>query len=183
MNLFLLTTQLKNHYPVVREPVAPHPQTSAVLVILFLKNSQAHVLMTKRSPHLKRHAGEISFPGGVVEKEDADLLHTALRETQEEIGIEVDPSLVIGCLDKVRTLTGFEITPFVTLLKFRPQYKICREEVCEVLEIPLAPLLATQQRDVGYKLSDAMVVYWYRHHRIWGASAKIIKQIESLNVL
>ena len=183
MNLFLITTKLKNHYPLVREPMVLDPQKSAVLVILFPKNGKTHVLMTKRSPHLNRHAGEISFPGGVVEQEDEDLLGTALRETQEEIGIEVDPSLVIGCLKKEKTLTEYEITPFVAVLKFLPEYKICQEEVYEVLEIPLAALLSTQQRDVGFKASEKMVVYWHKHHRIWGASAKILRQIENLNVV
>jgi len=140
--------------------------------------------MTKRALHLKIHAGEISFPGGVVETEDEDLLCTALRETAEEIGEEVDPSQVIGCLPKVETRTGFEITPFVAALQSPlKNIKASSDEVDEVLEIPLAPLLSTQQRDIGFKASDEMVVYWYKHHRIWGASAKILQRIENLNLI
>lgn len=183
MNLFLITTKLKNHFPVVREHAEPHPHRSAVLVILYQKSGKTHVLMTKRALHLKIHAGEISFPGGIVKMEDEDLLCTALRETAEEIGVEVDPSLVIGCLPKVQTRTGFEITPFVAVLRSRLNIKACSEEVYEVLEIPLVPLLSTQQRDIGYNASEEMVVYWYRHHRIWGASAKILQRIENLNLI
>ena len=139
--------------------------------------------MTKRALDLKVHASEISFPGGVMEREDEDLLCTALRETKEETGVEVDPSRVVGCLPKVQTRTGFEITPFVAVLLFPPIIKACSNEVQEVLEIPLASLLATQQRDIGFKASEEMVVYWHKHHRIWGASAKILQRLENLNFI
>lgn len=181
MDLFMITTNLKNHFPVVQEPVAVHAQKAAVLVILFNKNSKAHVLMTKRALHLKIHAGEISFPGGIVELEDEHLMNTALRETMEEIGLEVDPSQVIGCLPKVETLTGIEITPYVAILPALPKLTVSEDEVHEILEMPLTALLSTQQRDIGYKPSDEMVVYWYQCHRIWGASAKILRQIENLS--
>jgi 8-oxo-dGTP pyrophosphatase MutT (NUDIX family) len=183
MNLFLITSQLKNHFPVIREPVTPHPQRSAVLVILYKKIQQTHVLMIKRALDLKVHAGEIAFPGGVVEKDDEDLFCTALRETEEEIGVKVDPCRVVGCLPKVQTRTGFEITPYVAALLFPPNIKANSDEVHETLEIPLVPLLSTQQRDVGFKASENMVAYTYKHHRIWGASAKILLQIENLNFI
>lgn len=181
MNLFLITTKLKNHFPLVREHVEPHPHQSAVLVILYQKNRKTHILMTKRALNLKIHAGEISFPGGVVEMEDEDLLCTALRETEEEIGVEVNPSLVIGCLPKVQTRTGFEITPFVAVMQSLLNIKANSDEVYEVLEIPLVPLFSTQQRDIDFNASEEMVVYWHKHHRIWGASAKILQRIENLN--
>jgi len=180
MDLFMITTHLKNRFPVVLEPVALHAQRAAVLVVLFNKNSKAHILMTKRALHLKIHAGEISFPGGVVEMEDEYLMNTALRETLEEIGLEVDPSQVIGCLPTVETRTGFEVTPFVAILPSLPGLTVAEDEVLEVLEMPLTALLSTQQRDIGYKPSEKMVVYWYKCHRIWGASAKILRQIENL---
>jgi len=178
--LFMITANLKNHFPIVRESIGLHPQRAAVLVILFYKNAKAHILMTKRALHLKIHAGEISFPGGVVEMEDGHLLNTALRETMEEIGLEIPPSRVIGCLPMVQTRTGFEITPFVATLQSLPDLTVSKEEVHEVLEMPLTTLLSTHQRDIGYKPSEEMVVYWHKCHRIWGASAKILRQIENL---
>ena len=180
MDLFMITANLKNHFPVVHEPITLHAQRAAVLVVIYNKNSKAHVLMTKRALDLKVHAGEISFPGGVVELEDEHLMNTALRETMEEIGLEVDPSQVIGCLPIVQTRTGFEVTPFVAILQSLPELTVSENEVHEVLEMPLTALLSTQQRDIGYKPSKEMVVYWYQHHRIWGASAKILRQIENL---
>lgn len=182
MDLFLITTKLKKDFPLVREQVAVHPQRAAVLVVLFMQNQKAHVLMTKRALHLKTHAGEISFPGGVVEEEDDDLLATALRETHEEVGLQLTSAQVISCLPQVVTLTGFEVTPFVAVLNDIPRIDLLSEEVEEVLPIPLAPLLATHQRDVGFKPSEGMVVYWFKHHRIWGASAKILQRIEKLSV-
>ncbi len=180
MDLFMITTNLKNQFPVVPEPVTLHAQQAAVLVILYNKNAKAHVLMTQRALDLKIHAGEISFPGGIVEFEDEHLLGTALRETMEEIGLEVDPSKVIGCLPKVQTRTGFEITPFVAILPSLPELTVSEDEVHEVLEMPLTALLSTQQRDIGYKPSEEMVIYWHKCHRVWGASAKILRQIENL---
>jgi 8-oxo-dGTP pyrophosphatase MutT (NUDIX family) len=107
-------------------------------------------------------------------------MDTALRETLEEIGLEVDTSQVIGCLPRVQTRTGFEITPYVAILQSLPNLTISENEVLEVLEMPLTALLSTHQRDVGYKPSEKMVVYWYECHRVWGASAKILRQIENL---
>lgn len=182
MNLLLITTKLKNEYSVRRETVDRHPKCAAVLVILFIDNNNAHVLMTKRSSRLKAHPGEICFPGGVIDEDDDGLLDTALRETHEEIGLKLSASSVIGKLPLVHTLTGYEVTPFVAVLEKPPALRGLSSEVKEVLNIPLAPLLATHQRDVGFAREKGMVVYLFKHHRIWGASAKILQQIEQLSV-
>jgi len=138
--------------------------------------------MTKRATHLKYHAGEISFPGGVFEEDhDDDLLTTALRETEEELDIQVEPENVLGRLPIVNTRLGFEITPFVSILPSAPEYMPAENEVGEVLEIPFISLLSTQQRDVGSKPGKDGVMYWFKHHRIWGASAKILNQIGHLS--
>ena len=137
--------------------------------------------MTRRAMHLKYHAGEVSFPGGVFEEQDDDLLATALRETEEELAIQVESEDVLGQLPVVSTRLGFEITPFVSVLPSAPKYEPAENEVGEVLEIPFTSLLSTQQRDVGSKSSEEGVMYWFEHHRIWGASAKILKQISHLS--
>jgi len=131
--------------------------------------------------HLKYHAGEVSFPGGVFEEQDDDLLATALRETEEELAIQVESEDVLGQLPVVSTRLGFEITPFVSVLPSAPKYEPAENEVGEVLEIPFTSLLSTQQRDVGSNPSEEGVMYWFEHHRIWGASAKILKQISHLS--
>ena len=181
MDLFLIKHKLKNDFPLVRETTLPHPQRAAVMVMLYPKPKKINVLMTKRAMHLKYHAGEISFPGGVFEDHDEDLLATALRETEEELAIQIEPEDVLGRLPIVTTRLGFEITPFVSVLPSAPDYEPAVNEVGEVLEMPFTSLLSTQQRDVGSKPSEKGVMYWFKHHRIWGASAKILNQIGHLS--
>ena len=181
MDLFLIRHKLQHDFPLVRETTFPHPQQAAVMVMLYPKPKKTYVLMTRRAMHLKYHAGEVSFPGGVFEEQDDDLLATALRETEEELAIQVQPEDVLGQLPVVNTRLGFEITPFVSVLPSAPEYEPAENEVGEVLEIPFTSLLLTQQRDVGSKPSEEGVMYWFHHHRIWGASAKILKQISHLS--
>ena len=179
MDLFLIKHKLKNDFPLVRETTLPHPQRAGVMVMLYPKPKKTHVLMTRRAMHLKYHAGEVSFPGGVFEEQDDDLLATALRETDEELAIQVESEDVLGQLPVVKTRLGFEITPFVSVLPSAPKYEPAENEVGEVLEMPFTSLLSTQQRDVGSKPEGVM--YWFQHHRIWGASAKILNQISHLS--
>ena len=146
--------------------------------MLYPKHNETYILMIKRALHLKSHAGEIGFPGGVYEKdEDKSLLATALRETQEEVGVQVEASQVIAQLPIVNTRLGFEITPFVSVFSAAMEFKLQEDEVEEILEIPLTSLLATQQRDVSFSLEQDMVMYWFKQNRIWGASAQILREI------
>ena len=144
MDLSLLKTKLENHHPVVRASVAEHLPIASVLVVLFIHNNKKFVLMTRRAKHLNIHPGEMAFPGGRYEKEDGDLLSTALRETKEEVGLDLDESLINATLPVVQTLTGFEITPYVTILPERPRIGALSEEVEEVFEIPLVRMLSTK---------------------------------------
>jgi 8-oxo-dGTP pyrophosphatase MutT (NUDIX family) len=183
MDLFLIKTKLKNEFPITQRENQPYPQKAAVLVILYPKNNKTHVLMTKRALHLRSHAGEISFPGGVYEEdEDDDLLATALRETNEEVGVKIETSKVIAELPIVNTRFGFEITPFVCVISETLEFDPEEDEVDEILEIPFTPLVASQQRDVDFSPEKDMVMYWFKHHRIWGASAKILLKIQQLSV-
>ena len=101
---------------------------SAVMCLFFEKNKKTFVLLTKRSEHLAHHAGEISFPGGSIEKEDKDSLNTALRETFEEVGILQNDIKVIGRLDDYITGTGFHIKTFVGILKSLENLSINKSE-------------------------------------------------------
>jgi 8-oxo-dGTP pyrophosphatase MutT (NUDIX family) len=117
----------------------------------------------------------------MFEEQDEDLLVTAIKETKEELNFQVAPENVLGRLPVVTTRLGFEITPFVSVLPSAPEYAPAVNEVEEVLEMPFTSLLSTQQRDVGNKSPEEGVIYWFQHHRIWGASAKILKQIGHLS--
>jgi 8-oxo-dGTP pyrophosphatase MutT (NUDIX family) len=137
--------------------------------------------MTEKPKHMKFHAGEISFPGGKLDVNDSNLLETALRETNEEIGLVISKDQVIGQLDPVVTLnSGFLILPFVTILNEIPPL-ILNSEVEKILHIPLNSLLETitKDSDPNHNLINEMYTFEYQGQIVWGASARILKQIES----
>ena len=108
MDLIFITTKLKNQFPINQKVLEPHNKNAAILVVLYPRHNETYVLMIKRALHLKSHAGEIGFPGGVYEKDkDENILATALRETQEEVGVQVEVSQVIAQLPIVNTRFGF----------------------------------------------------------------------------
>ncbi len=168
---------------------APHmPQDaatsipSAVLVIIHYHGGSPHVFLTRRSEGLKLHRGEISFPGGRHAKGDSTLLDTALRETQEEIGIAFRPEDVSGSLQVVRTMTSNHyIVPFVTIQDMLPRYRVSTDEVAEVLDVPLIETLQTKEPDTEhFHLAKNAYRFMYRENVIWGATARIMMQLYDL---
>jgi 8-oxo-dGTP pyrophosphatase MutT (NUDIX family) len=178
--MILLTNRIKQEFPVFKGEPPTDNMTAAVMIIIYLKERNPYIILIRRSRDLRRHPGEIGFPGGIYEEEDQNLLVTAQRETFEEINIWVEEALIIGRLDKVKTLTGFEITPFVALIDHCPVYEPNFDEVEHVFDIPLFPLLTTQHPDTGFKASMQMIAFWHKENRIWGATAKILRQIAGL---
>ncbi len=181
MNLHFLATRLKSEYPVNHDSGAEsHPSLAAVLVMLFPQNDRTHVLLIKRAEGLRNHPGEISFPGGKYDEVDGNLLTTALRETHEELDLAIDESSVLSRLPDVETLTGFVVSPFVAILKNMPPCKRNPAEVEVVLEAPLKPLLATQERDTRHAVEMDMVIFQHGKHRVWGATARILRMISMI---
>lgn len=168
--------------------VIEHPPFShaAVLVPLFQKDGDCHLLFTKRSEEVKYHKGEISFPGGVVDEEDRELIHTALREADEEIGLKESDVQIIGVLDDIVTITEFIVTPIVGLFSYPYPFKISEVEIAELIEVPLASLLeedSFSEREIfrgGQR--EVVFAYQYERHVIWGATARILKQFLDLIV-
>jgi 8-oxo-dGTP pyrophosphatase MutT (NUDIX family) len=156
-------------------------RTAAVLIIIHSKNHIPHIILTRRSSMLRSHSGEISFPGGQYSpEEDLDLLDTALRETKEELGLGFRPENIQGRLNSVNTLTSnFTIVPFITLRKRIPEPSIFTNEVECIVDIPLQPTLATYQPDFEHYHISRQDVYkfMYRGVVIWGATARILKQL------
>lgn len=151
---------------------------ASVLVVIYGRNPT--IIMTKKSTHLRIHAGEVSFPGGKIDN-DSDLLQTALRETDEEIGLALDRSCVIGQLEPVVTLnSGFLILPFISVID-----DICllsaNSEVEQIFHMPLEPLLKTiaVDSDPSHNIVGMMHTFDYQGHVVWGASARILKQIQT----
>lgn len=158
---------------------------SAVLVIIHYyhhHHDRPHVFLTKRSSTLKSHRGEISFPGGRYVESDGTLLATALRETEEEIGIVFTPQQVVGSLRAVRTMTSNHfIVPFITLQDSLPEHRIAATEVEEVIDAPLLETLATIEPDTEhYLLAKDAFRFTYNDNVIWGATARIMKQLHDL---
>jgi 8-oxo-dGTP pyrophosphatase MutT (NUDIX family) len=155
---------------------------SAVLVIIHYHHDRPHVFLTKRSSTLKSHRGEISFPGGRYVESDGTLLATALRETEEEIGIVFTPEQVVGSLRAVRTMTSNHfIVPFITLQDSVPEHRIAASEVEAVIDAPLLETLATIEPDTEhYLLAKDAFKFTYNDNVIWGATARIMKQLHDL---
>ena len=138
------------------------------------------VLLTQRSAELNTHAGQVSFPGGRMEAGDADIACTALRETEEEVGIAQAGISVIGYLQPMPTITGYAVTPVVGLIDSGYELSIDTTEVEYVFEVPLAFLLdPVNHKFVERELHGntvSMVEYHFDGERIWGATAFIIEK-------
>ena len=150
---------------------------SSVLIIIY--GNPPKFIMTKKASNLKIHAGEIAFPGGKQDDGDADMLCTALRETREELNLDISRSDVIGQLETVRTLnSNFIITPFVSIMRSLPTIT-CNQEVDSVLYIPAIPFLKTLRNDPDpeHNRIQEMYTFTFKGHLVWGASARMLKQI------
>ena len=151
---------------------------ASILVIIY--GNEPIVVMTEKPKHMKFHAGEISFPGGKLDSDDSTLLETALRETREEIGLSISKEQVIGQLEPVVTLnSGFLILPFLAVVDKIPTLS-ANAEVEKIFHIPLESFLKTQARDPdpSHNLIQEMYTFEYENQIVWGASARILKQIQ-----
>ncbi len=158
---------------------------AGVLVPLVFNDGKIELLFTKRTDSVETHKGQVSFPGGMVDASDADIVHTALRETQEEIGIEKSDVSVIGVLDDHPTPTQFIITPVVGILDAIPHTVLNPAEVAEVFRVPLEFFAdetnARKERREFRGQTHDVWFYTAGPHVIWGATATIIRSL--LNTL
>jgi 8-oxo-dGTP pyrophosphatase MutT (NUDIX family) len=151
---------------------------AAVLVPIIVRDSGMTVLLTQRTDHLRDHAGQVSFPGGRCEAGDATAVFTALREAQEEVGVEPAQVEVLGCLPEYLTSTGFRVTPVVGLVTPPLNLRLDDFEVAEVFEPPLEFLLdpANHRRD-KVEHEGSLREYWampWKGYYIWGATAGML---------
>ncbi|MGE5451573.1 MAG: CoA pyrophosphatase [Acidobacteriota bacterium] len=173
--------------------VADGPRVAASVLVPLVMREQPTVLLTQRQPHLKAHAGQISFPGGRSEPTDADAIHTALREAQEEVGLHPDRVQILGTLPSYHTISGFVVTPVVGAIDVLTQGQAelllhpDPGEVAEVFEVPLAFLMNPghhQRRAVP--VPGASVEFYAmpwtapdlaREYFIWGATAAMLRNL------
>jgi 8-oxo-dGTP pyrophosphatase MutT (NUDIX family) len=153
---------------------------AAVLVPLYLDAGKLHAVFTKRRAELRRHAGEISFPGGRQDPDDESLLATALREAEEEIGLPRGEVQLVGALPPTPTVvTGYRIHPFVGVIDAGRAWTPQPSEVESVLELPLAAL-ARGHRDrrlVRKGVPFKTVTYTVDEQLVWGATARIVRSL------
>jgi 8-oxo-dGTP pyrophosphatase MutT (NUDIX family) len=174
--------------PGSRLPGEPDKNTkqAAVLITIFLKDHRLHTTFIKRSIYDGAHSGQIAFPGGQVEALDQTLQDTALRETTEEIGLQVLPQEVVGKLSKLYIpVSDFCVTPYVACLQNAPvNYVPDPEEVGEVLEIPLEELFAPQnliKDKINVRGATIQApAYQPFEYTIWGATAMILSELNAL---
>ncbi len=162
-------------------PLAP----AAVILPLYHKEGEYHILFTKRTEKVEHHKGQISFPGGARHEEDRSLEDTALRETFEEIGVHPEDVEILGELDNMRTVSSsFLITPFVAVIPYPYEFTVNTDEIEELLEVPIAALLDEKNYREEFQIYQGITywgsVYEYRGKVIWGATARILKQFLDL---
>ncbi|WP_435751039.1 CoA pyrophosphatase [Thauera sp. AutoDN2] len=159
-------------------------KAAAVLVPLIAREGEESLLFTKRTDHLHHHPGQISFPGGRVEAGDASPVETALRETEEEIGLHRRHVELLGALPDYLTGTGFRVTPVVGVV--RPPFELTLDafEVAEAFEVPLAHFLDPANHEAHSIVHEGRLRTFhampYQGYFIWGATAGIIMSLYRL---
>lgn len=153
---------------------------AAVLVPIYAERDELHAVFTERRKDLRRHAGEVSFPGGRQDEGETELLATALREAHEEIGLRPDAVDVVGALKPTPTIaTGYAIYPFVGVIEPGLKWTLSAREVAEVLELSLREVHAgyKRQRLIRRGIPILTDTYVVGEHLIWGATARILTDL------
>jgi 8-oxo-dGTP pyrophosphatase MutT (NUDIX family) len=153
---------------------------AAVLVPVYVTDGDLHVVFTRRREDLRRHAGEVSFPGGRFDEGEADLLATALHEAHEEIGLPPDAVRILGALQPTPTIaTGFAVYPFVGLIEPGRTWALSAREVAEVIEFSIPQLRGGygRRRLLRRGLPIRTDTYQVGEHLIWGATARILSDL------
>jgi 8-oxo-dGTP pyrophosphatase MutT (NUDIX family) len=162
------------------DPAVPR-RLAAVLVPLVCRDSGLTVLFTERTASLRQHAGEVSFPGGAIESDDADAVAAALRETEEETGIDPASVDVFGYLDSFDTISGYCVTPVTGFVPADHAARPDGIEVAGLFEVPLAVIVApgclrARHLPLRGRQRDVLEFDW-QGHRIWGATAAMLSNL------
>ncbi len=180
LNIVKIKDKIKNLDEITYSEIAPFDKITpaAVLIPLFEINGETNILFTKRTDKVSHHKGQISFPGGKVDKTDKDIMETALRETFEEIGVKDKDVNVIGKINNMITNTGFLVTPFVGVIPHPYEININPYEIDELIYVPISHLLnksnfRVEQREFGGQ-NITIYYYDYNQYTIWGATGKIL---------
>jgi len=162
-------------------PVPEKYRAASVLVPIVNRVSEVTILLTQRTADMPSHAGQVAFPGGRREERDADAVATALRETEEEVGIDRRYVEVIGSYNHYRTGTSYEITPIVGIVTPGFTIRADPREVADVFEVPLAHFLDEKNHRIDSRMADGRERRFYAmpygQRYIWGATAGMLKNL------
>lgn len=154
---------------------------AAVLVPIVAHPGGAAVILTERTAHLSAHAGQVAFPGGKIDRGDAGPVDTALREAEEEIGLDPVHVVPLGCFAPYASNSGYRIVPVIGLVRPGAPLDINPGEVADVFEVPLSFLMNGANHRIGNRVWQGQKRYFYEmpfgDHYIWGVTAGIIRQI------
>lgn len=159
----------------------PRGHRKAAVLIPIICRPEPTLLLTRRSDHLRKHAGQVAFPGGAVDVTDSSIIYTALREAQEEVAIPPSLVRILGTLKPLDSSTGFQVTPVVGLLPVDVPLHPCEDEVAELFELPLQEafnLSRYHSLDIhraGFR--HRIYLSWYQQQFVWGLTATIIRQL------
>lgn len=176
-----LKPHLLDHDLTVYPVLEAGQRLAAVLILLSPGNHGPELIFTRRSEELSSHAGQISFPGGTIESSDSSPIHTALRESEEEIGLIRANVDILGTLDWYTIPSGFVVLPVIGHMSQQQEFTAAPEEVAEIFSIPLQTLL-----DVSIYKSDAIIrnglerryyFFEFKEHYIWGATAGMLRSL------
>ncbi|CAH6660768.1 CoA pyrophosphatase [Pseudocitrobacter vendiensis] len=156
-------------------------QRQAAVLVPIVRRPEPGLLLTQRSAKLRKHPGQVAFPGGAVDSTDASLIAAALREAQEKVAIPPESVEIIGMLPPVDSVTGFQVTPVVGVIPPNLHYHASVDEVSSVFEMPLAEALRLGRYhplDI-HRRGDSHRVWlsWYQHYFVWGMTAGIIREL------
>lgn len=169
-----------------RQIEQPTAMPAAVLILVYERVGEPHLLFTERTHQVEHHKGQISFPGGARDSDDDSLVATALRESFEEIGVLPEDIEIVGQLDDLVTVSNFAVTPYVGILKTASEYPFVlnTREVARLVEVPLPFLLDERNMELEVRQHQGREflapAFTYNNHHIWGATARMLHQFVEL---
>lgn len=156
---------------------------SGVLILLYEKETEPHIVLIERPIYKGTHSGQIALPGGKVEESDKDIVHTALREANEEVGVTMADVEVVGSLSDVYIpVSNFLVSPVIGFVNYRPNFIAQEREVAAIIELQLQKLINTQHLAAdNIKLSNGLTlkvpVFQFNQKTIWGATALMLNEL------